>query len=105
MKLNSCASLQVNDAHDTTIDFAASFLQYWFIPLLTDPRVNGEDTLILLTFDENETGAIQNRVFTLALGPCPFPFIELIAFPTSNFIAHTVYDIRHGGPAQLTGHH
>ncbi|KAJ7844901.1 phosphoesterase family-domain-containing protein [Mycena olivaceomarginata] len=58
----------VNDAHDTTIDFAASFLQYWFVPLLTDPRVNGEDTLILLTFDENETGAIQNRVFTLALG-------------------------------------
>ncbi|KAJ7302138.1 phosphoesterase family-domain-containing protein [Mycena albidolilacea] len=58
----------VNDAHDTTIDFAASFLQYWFLPLLTDPRVNGEDTLILLTFDENETATIQNRVWTLALG-------------------------------------
>ncbi|KAJ7182343.1 phosphoesterase family-domain-containing protein [Mycena crocata] len=30
----------VNDAHDTTIDFAASFLEYWLLPLLTDPRVN-----------------------------------------------------------------
>ncbi|KAJ7751922.1 phosphoesterase family-domain-containing protein [Mycena maculata] len=58
----------VNDAHDTTIDFAASFLEYWLVPLLTDPRVNGEDTLILLTFDENETYEIQNRVFSLLLG-------------------------------------
>ncbi|KAJ7483468.1 phosphoesterase family-domain-containing protein [Mycena latifolia] len=58
----------VNDAHDTTIDFAASFLEYWFLPLLTDPRVNNEDTLILLTFDENETYAIENTIFTVALG-------------------------------------
>ncbi|KAJ6554992.1 phosphoesterase family-domain-containing protein [Mycena vulgaris] len=58
----------INDAHDTTIDFAASFLEYWFLPLLTDPRVNGEDTLILLTFDENETGTIQNSIFSVALG-------------------------------------
>ncbi|KAJ7027158.1 phosphoesterase family-domain-containing protein [Mycena alexandri] len=57
-----------NDAHDTTIDFAASFLEYWLLPLLTDPRVNGDDTLILLTFDENETSAIQNRVYAVALG-------------------------------------
>ncbi|KAJ7676636.1 phosphoesterase family-domain-containing protein [Mycena polygramma] len=58
----------VNDAHDTTIDFAASFLEYWLVPLLTDPRVNDEETLILLTFDETETYTIQNTVFTLALG-------------------------------------
>ncbi|KAJ7483479.1 phosphoesterase family-domain-containing protein [Mycena latifolia] len=58
----------VNDAHDTTIDFAASFLEYWFIPLLTDKRVNNERTLILLTFDENETGTIQNTIFSMALG-------------------------------------
>ncbi|KAJ6615801.1 phosphoesterase family-domain-containing protein [Mycena sp. CBHHK59/15] len=58
----------INDAHDTTIDFAASFLEYWLLPLLTDPRVNDEHTLILLTFDENETSAIQNTVFSLALG-------------------------------------
>ncbi|KAF7364351.1 Phosphoesterase-domain-containing protein [Mycena sanguinolenta] len=58
----------VNDAHDTTIDFAASFLEYWLVPLLTDPRVNGENTLILLTFDENENHAIQNTIWTVAMG-------------------------------------
>ncbi|KAJ7889663.1 phosphoesterase family-domain-containing protein [Mycena leptocephala] len=56
----------VNDAHDTTIDFAASFLEYWLLPLLTDPRVNDEETLILLTFDETETYTIQNNVFAAA---------------------------------------
>ncbi|KAJ7842566.1 phosphoesterase family-domain-containing protein [Mycena olivaceomarginata] len=58
----------VSDAHDTTIDFAASFLEYWLLPLMTDPRVNGENTLILLTFDENHTSTEQNRVFALAMG-------------------------------------
>ncbi|KAJ7907380.1 phosphoesterase family-domain-containing protein, partial [Mycena leptocephala] len=58
----------VNDAHDTTIDFAASFLEYWLLPLLTDPRVNDDETLILLTFDETETYTIQNNVFAVALG-------------------------------------
>ncbi|KAJ6477818.1 phosphoesterase family-domain-containing protein [Mycena vitilis] len=58
----------VNDAHDTTIDFAASFLSYWLVPLLDDPRVNGPDTLVLVTFDENENHAVQNRVFAVALG-------------------------------------
>ncbi|KAJ7022302.1 phosphoesterase family-domain-containing protein [Mycena alexandri] len=58
----------VNDAHDTTIDFAASFLEYWLLPLLTDPRVNNEETLIVVTFDEAETFTIQNTVFAIALG-------------------------------------
>ncbi|KAJ7758374.1 phosphoesterase family-domain-containing protein [Mycena metata] len=58
----------VNDAHDTTIDFAASFLEYWLLPLLSDPRVNSEETLIVLTFDEAETYTIQNNVWAVALG-------------------------------------
>ncbi|KAJ7763328.1 phosphoesterase family-domain-containing protein [Mycena metata] len=58
----------VNDAHDTTIDFAASFLEYWLLPLIIDPRVNSENTLILLTFDETESYGIQNRIYTVALG-------------------------------------
>ncbi|KAJ6583283.1 hypothetical protein B0H10DRAFT_2097410 [Mycena sp. CBHHK59/15] len=58
----------VNDAHDTTIDFAASFLEYWLLPLLTDPLVNDNETLILLTFDETETYTIQNNMFAVALG-------------------------------------
>ncbi|KAJ7884083.1 phosphoesterase family-domain-containing protein [Mycena olivaceomarginata] len=58
----------VNDAHDTTIDFAASFLTYWLVPLLSDPRVNDGETLILLTFDETETYTIQNNVWAVLLG-------------------------------------
>ncbi|KAJ7065136.1 phosphoesterase family-domain-containing protein [Mycena belliarum] len=58
----------INDAHDTTIDFAASFLEYWLLPLLTDKRVNNDRTLILLTFDENETYEIENTIYSLALG-------------------------------------
>jgi hypothetical protein len=59
---------QVNDAHDTTIDFAGSFLEYWLLPLLTDPRVNDGETLILLTFDETEDYTIQNTVYSVLLG-------------------------------------
>ncbi|KAJ7438392.1 phosphoesterase family-domain-containing protein [Mycena galericulata] len=68
----------VDDAHDTTIDFAASFLEYWLLPLISDPRVvggnseaedqEGEGTLIIVTFDESETYTEQNRVFAVALG-------------------------------------
>ncbi|KAI0267822.1 phosphoesterase family-domain-containing protein [Gloeopeniophorella convolvens] len=58
----------VNDAHDTTIDFAAAWLQYWLVPLLTNPNFNDNRTLILLTFDENESASKNNRVFTLLLG-------------------------------------
>ncbi|KAJ7629132.1 hypothetical protein FB45DRAFT_979563 [Roridomyces roridus] len=64
---NDFANDVVNDAHDTTIDFAAQWMQYWLVPLLSDSRVNGENTLILLTFDENESTNEQNTVFTLAL--------------------------------------
>ncbi|KAJ7933351.1 hypothetical protein B0H13DRAFT_2227408 [Mycena leptocephala] len=65
---NDFANDVVNDAHDTTIDFAASCLEYWLLPLLTDPRVNDDETLILLTFDETEMYTIQNNVFAVALG-------------------------------------
>ncbi|KAA1477560.1 hypothetical protein DENSPDRAFT_828927 [Dentipellis sp. KUC8613] len=58
----------VDDAHDTTIDFAAQWLDYWLAPLLNDTRFNDNRTLILLTFDETETYTVNNRVFTLLLG-------------------------------------
>ncbi|KZV62426.1 hypothetical protein PENSPDRAFT_692533 [Peniophora sp. CONT] len=58
----------VNDAHDTTIDFAASFLTYFLEPLLSDPRFNDNKTLILVTFDENENYDINNNVFAVLLG-------------------------------------
>ncbi|KAJ7137146.1 hypothetical protein C8R44DRAFT_869218 [Mycena epipterygia] len=30
----------IDDAYDTTIDFAASFLEYWLLPLLSDPHTS-----------------------------------------------------------------
>ncbi|GJJ11792.1 hypothetical protein Clacol_006030 [Clathrus columnatus] len=58
----------VNDAHDTDINFASAYLEYFLIPLLDNPKFNGPRTLILLTFDEDETGPENNLIFTLALG-------------------------------------
>ena len=46
----------------------AEWLKYWFIPLLQDKRFNDEKTLILLTFDENKTGSINNRIWAALLG-------------------------------------
>ncbi|KAL4246952.1 hypothetical protein ABKN59_007690 [Abortiporus biennis] len=58
----------VNDAHDTDIDFASAWLEFFLVPLLSDSRFNDNRTLILLTFDENETHEINNRIYSLLLG-------------------------------------
>lgn len=57
-----------NDAHDTSVGYTASWLTYWLLPLLNDPNFNTNKTLILLTFDENETYTIGNSVYSLLLG-------------------------------------
>lgn len=58
----------VNDAHDTDIDFTSQWLNYFISPLLADKRFNNDRTLILLTFDEDESRASGNQIYTLALG-------------------------------------
>ncbi|KAF8306372.1 hypothetical protein DL93DRAFT_2179632 [Clavulina sp. PMI_390] len=62
----------VNDAHDTTIDYTSSWLEYFLVPLLNDTRFSSgsgtDGTLIVLTFDENHNFNIKNNVFTLLLG-------------------------------------
>lgn len=58
----------VNDAHDTTIAYAANWTQWWLKPLLSDSKFNTERTVVLLTFDENESYGDENRVYTLVLG-------------------------------------
>ncbi|KAG1825494.1 phosphoesterase family-domain-containing protein [Suillus subaureus] len=57
-----------DDGHDTTVGYAASWLTYWLLPLLNDTSFNTNSTLILLTFDENETYTIGNNVFSILLG-------------------------------------
>ncbi|KAI0063944.1 hypothetical protein BV25DRAFT_1990488 [Artomyces pyxidatus] len=58
----------VNDAHDTTIDFAGQWVDYFLLPLLNDTRFNDNKTLILLTFDETETYTVNNQIYSLLLG-------------------------------------
>jgi hypothetical protein len=58
----------VNDGHDTDINFVGAWLDYWLTPLLADPKFNDNKTLILLTFDENETYEEANVVYTVLLG-------------------------------------
>ncbi|KAF8262921.1 phosphoesterase family-domain-containing protein [Lactarius quietus] len=58
----------VDDAHDTTIDFAGDWVEYWLYPLLNDNNFNDNRTLILLTFDETETYTINNHIFAVLLG-------------------------------------
>jgi acid phosphatase len=56
-----------NSGHDTTVQVAGA----WAFRFLTDLFKNAyflNDTLVVLTFDENETYQTQNRVLTLLLG-------------------------------------
>ncbi|KAI0306223.1 phosphoesterase family-domain-containing protein [Multifurca ochricompacta] len=56
----------VNDGHDTDVTFTSSWLKYWLEPLLANPNFNDGRTLILLTFDENETktGTTDSTFYT-----------------------------------------
>ncbi|KAH9016783.1 hypothetical protein EDB85DRAFT_2204763 [Lactarius pseudohatsudake] len=58
----------INDGHDTTIDFAGQWVDYWLAPLLNDTNFNDNRTLILLTFDKTETYTVNNRIFAVLLG-------------------------------------
>jgi acid phosphatase len=58
----------LNDGHDTTVDYAANWTRSFLTPLLTNPNFNTPGTLIVVTFDENETYTIKNNVWTLLLG-------------------------------------
>ena len=58
----------VDDAHDTTIDFAGDWVDFWLVPLLNNTNFNDNRTLILLTFDETETYTVNNQIFALLLG-------------------------------------
>jgi len=58
----------VNDGHDTSASFFSNWTSYWLVPLLADERFNDNRTLVLLTFDENESYTAENRIFTVLLG-------------------------------------
>ncbi|KAF8812750.1 acid phosphatase [Phlegmacium glaucopus] len=76
----------LNDGHDTNVTFAATFAINFLTPLLKNPNFNSERTLVLLTFDENESGDEQNRVTAILLGNAVPK--HLIGTTDSNFYAH-----------------
>ncbi|KAF9234977.1 phosphoesterase family-domain-containing protein [Melanogaster broomeanus] len=57
-----------NDAHDTTVEYAAEWLTFWLLPLLGDANFNTARTLIVLSFDENEDYTVNNQVYSVLLG-------------------------------------
>jgi len=56
-----------SDGHDTSVTVAGAWLRNFLEPLLTNKNFL-KNTLVLITFDENETYTIQNRVFSVLLG-------------------------------------
>ncbi|KAI9933504.1 hypothetical protein AWENTII_002431 [Aspergillus wentii] len=56
-----------NDAHDTNITFAGSWT-YRFLADLLENEYFTKDTLILLTFDENDTYEIGNKIYSFLVG-------------------------------------
>jgi acid phosphatase len=56
-----------NDAHDTNITFAGNW-SWNFLSALLENEYFTKDTLILLTFDENSTYKIGNKIYSILLG-------------------------------------
>lgn len=57
----------MNDGHDSTVDVAGNWSRTFLAPLLNNTAFTNK-TLILLTFDENETYTIKNNIWALLLG-------------------------------------
>lgn len=74
-----------SDGHDTSVTTAGVWLRTFLEPLLNDKKFM-DNTLVLITFDENETYAIQNKVFSVLLGDA-VPN-HLIGTTDSNYYNH-----------------
>jgi hypothetical protein len=79
----------VDDGHDTSVDYAASWLQYWLVPLLSNPNFNDNNTLVVLTFDENESYTENNCVLALLLGGA----VPRSAWGTTDSTYYTHYSL------------
>lgn len=74
-----------SDGHDSSVTVAGQWLQDFLGPLLEDPHFMN-NTLVLVTFDENEIYSRQNRVFSILLGDA-IPK-DLINTTDSNYYDH-----------------
>lgn len=74
-----------SDGHDTSVTTAGEWTRNFMEPLLNDTRFMN-NTLVLVTFDENSSYTIQNRVLAILLGDA-VPS-DLIGSTDSNFYNH-----------------
>jgi hypothetical protein len=74
-----------SDGHDTSVTTAGNWTRDFMAPLLNDSTFM-QDTLVLITFDENHTYTQQNRVVGILLGDV-IPE-ELRGTTDSNFYDH-----------------
>ncbi|KAI1368372.1 phosphoesterase-like protein [Xylaria arbuscula] len=74
-----------SDGHDTDITTAGTWTRTFVEPLLDDERFM-QNTLVLITFDENETYTIQNRILGILLGDAVPE--ELVGTTDDNFYNH-----------------
>lgn len=56
-----------NNGHDTGVAYASRWLKSFLEPLLANAALM-QDTLIVVTFDENEHYDLRNRIYTVLLG-------------------------------------
>ncbi|OTA97664.1 hypothetical protein M434DRAFT_391598 [Hypoxylon sp. CO27-5] len=56
-----------SDGHDTDVTVAGKWTRSFLEPLLSDSRFMN-NTLVIVTFDENETYSIQNRILAILIG-------------------------------------
>ncbi|KAF7549285.1 hypothetical protein G7046_g8405 [Stylonectria norvegica] len=56
-----------SDGHDSSVTVAGEWCEAFLKPLLTDKRFM-QNTLVLVTWDENETYAIQNNILAILIG-------------------------------------
>lgn len=74
-----------SDGHDSSVTVAGKWLDDNLGPLLKDPYVM-KNTLILVTFDENEIYTTQNRVFSFLVGDAVPE--KLVNTTDSNYYDH-----------------
>ncbi|KAH6654882.1 acid phosphatase [Truncatella angustata] len=74
-----------SDGHDTDVTTAGIWSRTFLEPLLDDEKFM-KNTLVLVTFDENETYTIQNKIFGILLGDA-VP-AELVGTSDENYYNH-----------------
>ncbi|KAK3933857.1 putative acid phosphatase [Diplogelasinospora grovesii] len=74
-----------SDGHDSSVTVAGSWTRSFLEPLLNDTRFM-QNTLVLVTFDENSTYAKQNRILGILLGDAVPE--HLVGTADANFYNH-----------------